>query len=139
MKTLFETEVTATGGREGQAKSKDGHLQVKLAFPPELGGPKDSTATNPEQLFAAGYAACFESALRLVARNKKVTFTATSVTARVSLLGTPEGGFKLAVGLRASIPGVDPATAQGLVEEAHKICPYSNATRGNIDVSVEAV
>jgi osmotically inducible protein OsmC len=136
MKTLYSASVTAVGGRDGSAKSSDGRLQVALSMPKELGGAGVAGATNPEQLFAAGYAACFESAIRHVARGQKVAVAAESaVTADVSLIPAPTG-FALTVALRVKLPGLDPQTARKLVDEAHKICPYSNATRGNIDVAL---
>lgn len=135
MKTLYSTSATAIGGREGSVKTADGRLNVKLAMPKELGGTGAEGATNPEQLFAAGYSACFESAIRHVARGRKVSIETASVTATVSLIPAPTG-FALTVKLEADVTGPDRATAQSLVEEAHRICPYSNATRGNIDVGV---
>lgn len=135
MKTLYSTSVTSTGGRDGRARSADGRLDVALSMPKELGGAGTPGATNPEQLFAAGYSACFESAIRHVARGRKVTVTEAHVTAEVSLIPAPTG-FALTVSLSAKLPGMDPILGQELITEAHKICPYSNATRGNIDVQV---
>lgn len=134
-KVLYTTSVTTTGGRDGVAKSEDGRLEVKLSMPKELGGAGAVGATNPEQLFAAGYSACFESAIRHVARNKKVTVNTAHVTASVSLLPAPTG-FALAVALKVSLPELSHDVAQSLVDEAHRICPYSNATRGNIPVEI---
>lgn len=136
VQVLYTAEATAVGGREGHIKSADGVLEAKLALPKQLGGP-GGAATNPEQLFAAGYAACFESAVRFVAREQKVALTETAVTAQVGVGPRAAGGFGLTVALKVALPGVDKAVAEGLVKFAHdNICPYSHATRGNIDVSV---
>jgi Ohr subfamily peroxiredoxin len=112
-------------------------VDVDVRTPPELGGP--GGATNPEQLFAAGYAACFQSALLLVGRRQKVDTSESTVTARVTLGTIEAGAFNLAVALEVHIPGVDVETARGLVEGAHAVCPYSNATRGNVEVELSAV
>ena len=134
-KILFETEMTATGGREGRANSPDGNFDLTLSLPKELGGP-GGNCTNPEQLFAAGYAACFLGAVKLVARQSKVAITdETTVTAIVGMGPIPTG-YALAVELKVSLPGVERATAQEIVEGAHQRCPYSNATRGNVDVKL---
>ncbi len=135
MKILYRTEATATGGRDGRAASKDGHLQVKLSTPKELGG-QGGEATNPEQLFAAGYSACFLSALKYVAGQAKVKLSdEAAVSADVGIGPRDDGqGFGLDVALSISLPGLDKATAEGLVAKAHIVCPYSNATRNNIDV-----
>jgi osmotically inducible protein OsmC len=135
MPALYSTKARAVGGREGHAESDDGLLKVDLAIPKELGG--KGGATNPEQLFAAGYAACFESALRHIARNQKLPLKGAAVTASVSL-NQGVGGFVLGVELEAEIEGLDQDTADILVAAAHKVCPYSNATRGNIDVKLSA-
>jgi Ohr subfamily peroxiredoxin len=136
MKTLYEAEATATGeGRSGHSRSSDGVLDVALAIPQELGGP--GGATNPEQLFAAGYAACFHSALQTVARRDRIEPGASTVTARVRLGTTADRGFGLAVTLRVELPDVHRDVAQGLVDKAHQVCPYSNATRGNVEVALE--
>lgn len=132
MDIMYKAVVTVTGGRDGQAQSDDGLLQTKLAAPKALGGKGD--ATNPEQLFAAGYAACFIGALKFVAGQQKQSLpTDTSLRAEVGL-GKVEGGFGLDVDLFVSLPGFSQEQATQLVEAAHKVCPYSNATRGNIDV-----
>ncbi|SKC70774.1 organic hydroperoxide resistance protein [Krasilnikoviella flava] len=137
MSAIYTAVATATGeGRDGRSRTDDGLLDVDLAIPKEMGGA--GGATNPEQLFAAGYAACFHSALKLVARRQKAPLTDSAVVAEVSLLPTDEGGFRLAVALHAELGGVDQATADALVAAAHQVCPYSNATRGNVDVSVDA-
>ena len=135
MKTLYTAEALATGeGRDGQARSADGRLDLQLAIPKEMGGNGDGT--NPEQLFAIGYAACFHSALRLVARQEKADVSDSTVGSRVSIGTLDNGGFGLAVELEVTLPNVDHATAQALAEKAHRVCPYSNATRGNIDVTL---
>ena len=126
-----------TGGREGTARSDDGLLDVKLAPPPGLGG--KGGATNPEQLFAAGYSACFIGALKFVAGQKKVAVPAdTTVDAEVDI-GPIPNGFGIAARLNVSLPGLDRAVAQDLIDAAHIVCPYSNATRGNIDVTLKLV
>lgn len=135
MKTLYTAEALATGeGRDGHGRSSDGRLDFDLAIPKEMGG--SGNGTNPEQLFAVGYAACFHSALRLVARQAKVDVTDSTVGARVSLGQLDNGGFGLAVELEVALPNVDEKTAQEIADKAHQVCPYSNATRGNIDVTV---
>ena len=134
-KVLYTATATARGGRDGEAVSDDGNLRVKLGKPREMGG-QGGDATNPEQLFAAGYAACFLSALKLVAGKKKVAVSdAASVKAEVSI-GPVGEGFGLAAKLTVSLPGVDKATAEELAATAHKVCPYSNATRNNITVDI---
>jgi Ohr subfamily peroxiredoxin len=136
MAVLYTAEVTATGdGRDGHVTSTDGTIDVDVAVPKEMGGA--GGATNPEQLFAAGYAACFHSALRLVARRAKATVDGSEVNARVGIGPNGSGGFGLDVTLTVTLPGVDPATARQLLDAAHQVCPYSNATRGNIDVKLE--
>lgn len=138
MKKLYTASATSTGGRDGRATSNDNVLDVKLAMPKELGG-AGGAATNPEQLFAAGYSACFENAVRHVARQKNVAVSASHVTANVDLYAHPSGGFVLGVQLKVSLPGIASDVAQNLVTAAHAVCPYSNATRNNIEVSVELV
>ena len=136
MRILYEAEATATGeGRAGHARSSDGVLDVELSVPAGLGGP-GGAGTNPEQLFAAGYAACFHSALKLVARGRKVPADGSTVTARVGIGPSGKGSFGLTVALDVALPGVDHETARALVERAHHVCPYSNATRGNVDVTL---
>ena len=135
MKTLYTAEALTTGdGRDGHARSSDGRLDLELAIPKEMGGSGDGT--NPEQLFAIGYAACFHSALRLVARQDKANVSDSAVGARVSLGQIDNGDFGLAVELEVTLPHVDPDTARQLTERAHQVCPYSNATRGNVDVKL---
>jgi lipoyl-dependent peroxiredoxin len=138
MDTLYTAEATSWGGREGRAASSDGVIDVQLAIPKSMGGP-GGEATNPEQLFAVGYAACFHSALKLVARQAKVDVSESAVTARVSIGRDDTGGFGLAVELEAELPDVEHAVAEDLVAQAHQVCPYSKATRGNIAVSLTVV
>lgn len=137
MNVLYTAEATAWGGREGRTATTDGVLDVQLAVPKELGGPGE--ATNPEQLFAAGYASCFHSALKLVGRRAKVDVDESAVTARVGLGMNESGGFTLEVALEAELPDVDRPVAEDLVAKAHRVCPYSNATRGNIEVTLSVV
>ena len=137
MKTLYEAEATSTGdGRNGRARTSDGILDVDLAMPVAMGGSGD--ATNPEQLFAAGYAACFHSALLTVARRLRLDLGDSHVTAKVALGSTEQRAYQLAVQLTAHLPTVDEVVAQELIEAAHQLCPYSQATRGNIDVVLDA-
>ena len=135
MKTLYTAEALATGeGRDGHGRTSDGRLDLDLATPTELGG--SGNGANPEQLFAVGYAACFHSALRLVARQEKADVSDSAVGARVSLGQIDGGGFGLAVELEITLPNLDHDAAQALAEKAHQVCPYSNATRGNIEVTL---
>lgn len=135
-KPLYTAVATSHGGRDGRVKSSDGILDLDVKTPKELGGP-GGRATNPEQLFAAGYAACFEGALRLVGRlQKKNVPDATSITNHVTLNKTDAGGYAISVELHASLPGVARAEAEALVQAAHQVCPYSVATRGNIEVKL---
>lgn len=137
MHAVYTAVATATGdGRNGRTRSSDGLVEHDLATPTEMGGP--GGATNPEQLFAAGYAACFHSALKMVAGMRKVAISDSAVTAEVGIGRLDTGGFGLTVALHAEIGGVDQATADELVAAAHQVCPYSNATRGNVDVTLEA-
>ncbi len=136
MKVLYTTTATAKGGRDGHVESMDGRLKVNLSMPKELGGPGKEGATNPEQLFGAGYAACFESAIRHIARLEKATIPELTVESEVGLIPAPTG-FALTVTLRPHFTGVDTALAQSLVEKAHQVCPYSNALKGNVDVKIE--
>src|SRR6202008_1616206 len=134
MKTLYSTKVTPTGGRHGHIRSEDGLLDLKLALPRQLGGKGD--ATNPEQLFAGGYAACFQNALLRLSRETGLRFADPDgeVTAEVAIRRNDAGTFVLSAALAITIAGVDQKKAEDLVESAHKICPYSNAIRGNVDV-----
>jgi Ohr subfamily peroxiredoxin len=137
-RVLYTAEATVTGGRiAGHGRTDDGGLDVQLRMPTEMGG--DGGGTNPEQLFAVGFAACFESALGVVARRERVETGDASIDSRVSLLPTEDRGFKLAVELDVTLPQVeDPEQAVRIAAAAHQVCPYSNATRGNIDVKVTA-
>lgn len=138
MNSLYTAKATSSGAaRNGHVASSDGVLELDLSIPKEMGG-AGGAGTNPEQLFAAGYAACFHSALQAVARREKLKLADTSVTAEVSI-GKQGEGFGLAVELVVSLPGVEEETGQKLVEAAHQMCPYSNATRGNIDVALRVV
>jgi Ohr subfamily peroxiredoxin len=137
-KVLYTARATAEGGREGHTATDDGKLDVKLSPPPELGGPADGAGTNPEQLFAAGYSSCFHSALKLVARRMKLDGDDSTVTAAVGI-GPAEGmvGYGLQVELTVALPKVpDREQAQQLVDTAHQVCPYSNAIRDNVDVTL---
>jgi len=137
-KVIYTAEATVTGGRaEGHGRTSDGALEVDIRLPTEVGGP--GGGTNPEQLFAVGYASCFESALQTVARRAKAEVDDVSVDSKVELVPNSERGFDLAVALDVTLPSVDDtAQAVELVEQAHKVCPYSNATRGNIEVRLTA-
>ena len=136
MPTLYTTEALSTGdGRNGEVRSVDGVLDELLAVPKEMGGP-GGDRTNPEQLFAAGYAACFHNGLRLIAGEQGVQVGASTVRSEVSLLTRDAGGFTLAVTLTAHLPGLEQSTAEQLVKATHEVCPYSNATRGNIEVAL---
>jgi osmotically inducible protein OsmC len=133
-KVVYRAEATSTGGRDGRTQSSDNKLEAKLAVPPEMGGNGDGT--NPEQLFAAGYSACFVGAMRFVAGKDKVTLPAdTRITGKVGIGPIPQG-FGIEVELVITVPGMDRAAATALVEKAHQVCPYSNATRGNIEVKL---
>jgi Ohr subfamily peroxiredoxin len=138
IEAIYTAESTATGGgRDGRVKSSDGRLDLETRPPKALGGNGDGT--NPEQLFSAGYAACFLSALRLVAGRAKVPLPeASDVTVRIGLGRTAEGGFGLTGDVLASLPGLEQKDADELVDKAHHVCPYSNAIRGNVDVGVSA-
>ena len=138
MDALYSAEALAQGaGRDGSVALKDGSLQFDLAVPREMGG--SGNGANPEQLFAAGYAACFHSALQMVARQQKVSLGDSAVGARVQIGSNGEGGFGLAVQLEVVVPELDHDKAQELADAAHQVCPYSNATRGNIEVTVTVV
>ncbi|GIE28224.1 organic hydroperoxide resistance protein [Actinoplanes italicus] len=136
MNALYTASATATGdGRNGHVRSTDGVLDFDLAVPKELGG-AGGALTNPEQLFAAGYAACFHSALKRVASSQKLTLTDTAITVDVGIGPLPTGGFGLTVAIEAELPGLDETTAKAVLDAAHQLCPYSNATRGNVDVQL---
>ena len=138
VKVLYTAEATATGGRAGHAASSDGRLDVDLSVPTEIGG-DGGPGTNPEQLFAAGYAACFQGAMGVVARRENLSLDGSTVTARVGL-GPMGNAFGIAVELNVHLPAIeDPAVAEDLVAKAHEVCPYSNATRDNVDVKLSLV
>ncbi|MFD5031323.1 organic hydroperoxide resistance protein [Streptomyces sp. NPDC058220] len=134
---IYTAVATAENGRDGRVSSDDGKLDVVVNPPKEMGG--SGAGTNPEQLFAAGYSACFQGALGVVARQAKADISGSTVTAKVGFGKSEAGGFGLEVELSASIPNVDAATAKELLEKAHQVCPYSNATRGNIKVELSVV
>ena len=137
-KVLYTAHATSTGGREGSSKSSDGALEVRLSTPKELGG-AGGPGTNPEQLFAAGYSACFIGAMKAVAGKMKLAIPAdVSIAADVGIGPIPTG-FGIQATLNISLPGIDRETAEKLVAAAHQVCPYSNATRGNIDVTLNIV
>ncbi len=138
MQTIYTAVALATGdGRNGHAESEDGILDLDLRVPKEMGGP--GGASNPEQLFAAGYAACFHSALKLVAAQDKLDVTGTEVSASVGIGVLDSGGFGLEVELDVRVPNLERSAAEALVARAHEVCPYSNATRGNVDVTLTVV
>ncbi|MFC4150206.1 organic hydroperoxide resistance protein [Micromonospora mangrovi] len=135
MQVLYTASAQATGdGRDGHVRTSDGTLDLDLAIPKEMGGA--GGAANPEQLFAAGYAACFHSALRLVARKAKADVSGSVVDAQVGIGPNGSGGFGLTVALVVDLPGIERTAAEQLVAQAHQVCPYSNATRGNIEVAL---
>jgi Ohr subfamily peroxiredoxin len=135
MEIAYTASALSTGdGRNGHVSTSDGLLDVDLAIPKEMGGP--GGGLNPEQLFAAGYAACFHSALRGIARSQKLDLVDDSVTSEVGIGSNGAGGYGLAVTLRVELPGLEQPQADALVEAAHQVCPYSNATRGNVDVQL---
>jgi Ohr subfamily peroxiredoxin len=137
-KAVYRAQATATGGRDGRAVSSDGVLDVKLSVPKEMGGAGEK-GTNPEQLFAAGYSACFLGAMKFVAGRDKIKIPADiSITGLIGI-GPIPNGFGIEAELKISLPGMDPAEAKKLVDAAHIVCPYSNATRGNINVTLTIV
>jgi lipoyl-dependent peroxiredoxin len=138
MEVLYTAEATATGGRQGKVRSSDGVLDLALAIPVRPDGGADGH-TNPEQLFAAGYAACFQSALMTVARRESTSLGETTVTGRVSLGRDDQGGFGIQVELLVSAPQLERERAEDLVAKAHQVCPYSKATRGNVEVTLTVV
>jgi len=137
MNILYKTSAVSTGGRDGKVKVENSSLEFEMALPAELGGAKKIGA-NPEQLFAAGYATCFGSAVQHVLREKKLAIPVPTIHLEVGIGRNETNGFALAVGIVVVFKDVDQATADSLVKEAHQVCPYSNATRGNIEVSVLA-
>lgn len=139
VEVLYTTKARATGGRDGSAQTLSGSFNVKLATPKELGG-AGGEGNNPEELFAAGYAACFLGAMKFVAGQEEISLPSdTAITSTVGIGPRSEGGFGLEIALEASVPGMDVATAESLVAKAHEVCPYSNATRNNIDVKLSVV
>jgi Ohr subfamily peroxiredoxin len=135
MEPLHTSIVTAKGGREGFVKAEKGVIDLPLTMPRSLGGKGEGAGTNPEELFAAGYAACFESALRLVARRKRIELGDVAVTAEVAI-GKDGQGFALAARLRGRLPGMERRAAEELMREAHEVCPYSKATRGQLPIEL---
>jgi Ohr subfamily peroxiredoxin len=133
-KIMYVAEATAHGGRDGYVTSQDGQLELRVAMPPALGG--DGNGTNPEQLFAAGYSSCFHNALVMVGRRSGFDLSGSTVAAKVGIGPNKLRGYGLAVALSVSLPVVDQDLAAKLVDEAHEVCPYSNATRGNIEVTI---
>ncbi|MCY7316258.1 MAG: organic hydroperoxide resistance protein [Rubrivivax sp.] len=141
-KALYTAHATSTGGRTGNTEAPDGMLKMPLVTPKELGGPGGTGGTNPEQLFAAGYSACFIGAMKAVAARQKITLPGeVSIKADVAIgpMTGKEGAFGVAVAMAISVPGMDKVAAEKLVADAHEVCPYSNATRGNIDVVLSVV
>ncbi|WP_298986991.1 organic hydroperoxide resistance protein [uncultured Roseibium sp.] len=139
VEVLYETRARATGGRDGSAKTLSGSFEVKLATPKELGG-AGGKGNNPEELFAAGYAACFIGAMKFVGGQDRITIPAeTAITSTVGIGPRSEGGFGLEVALEISLPGLERQVAEDLVAKAHQVCPYSNATRNNIEVKLTVV
>ncbi len=136
-KILYTAHATATGGRDGQAKTNDGKLSVTLTPPKEMGG--TGTGVNPEQLFAIGYSACFLGAIKFVAGQQKIAVPGDAAIEGVVSIGTIPQGFGIQAELKISLPGMDKTAAQALVDKAHQVCPYSNATRGNIEVKLTLV
>jgi lipoyl-dependent peroxiredoxin len=135
---LYTAEATVTGGRRGTCTTRAGGLQLTLRVPEQLGGP-GGEGTDPEELFAAGYGACFQSALGVVARRRRIRLPDSSIRTRVSVDRTDDGLWMLSAELVVSLPGLDPALAEELVAEAHQVCPYSRATRGNMPVTTRVV
>lgn len=139
MKVLYTAHAIADGGRDGAVKSSDGMIDVKLNKPKALGGSEGPGTTNPEQLFASGYSACFAGAIGFVAGQKKIALQGIFVTAHVDIGMLDAGGLGLGAQLDVRLPGIDRATAEGLVEAAHQVCPYSKATRNNIEVKLSVI
>jgi osmotically inducible protein OsmC len=133
--TLYSATATAWGGREGRVESSDGRVGLDLSVPKSLGG-DDGPGTNPEQMFASGYAACFHSALKAIARAQKVDVTDSAVSVTIGMVGNLSEGIDLTARIEAELPGVDPTTARALLDAAHQGCPYSRATKGNIESEV---
>jgi Ohr subfamily peroxiredoxin len=137
MEILYTAEATAWGGRDGRGASSDGNLDVQLVRPKEMGG-KEGPGTNPEQLFAVGYAGCFHSALKLVAKQQGLDVSESAITTRVGLGRGDNGAFGLKVDIVGELPGLSKEQAEKLLHDAHQVCPYSNATRGNVEVTLTA-
>jgi len=133
---LYTAVATVVSGREGFGETSDGNVKVNFSLPKEMNGPGKDGTTNPEQLFALGYASCFGQALRAITAKEHVKVGEVKVTSHVTIGKTDAGGFALGAELHCHLPGVDPAAAEKLVEAAHQLCPYSNATRGNIEVKL---
>jgi osmotically inducible protein OsmC len=136
MKILYTAKVTAKGGRRGSLESPDKRFRMAVRPPPSMGGDKHDSGTNPEELFAGAYGACFFTALENAARSARIPIKNSSLTTLVNLKETSEGGYALGVELRANLPGVDRVTAEKLLEQAHRTCPYSKALRGNAEVKL---
>ena len=136
IEALYTAQATATGGRNGKVVSSDGVLEIEVRTPKEMGG-SGGAYSNPEQLFAAGYSACFDSALSHVIRAEKIKTGVTTVTAQVGIGKNDSGGFGLVITLEANVPDVEQSVAEELVAKAHTVCPYSNATRGNVEVTLK--
>jgi lipoyl-dependent peroxiredoxin len=139
MRVIYTAEAHVDGGRQGHARSSDGRLDVNLTAPPESGGDPAVPGTNPEQMFAAGYGACFLGAVEVVARRLRVEVSEPRADVKVSLVARSDRTYGLAVELIIGIAGVDRETTQKILEEAHRTCPYSNATRGNVEVTLTAL
>jgi osmotically inducible protein OsmC len=137
MKILYKTSSISTGGRDGRVKVENSPLEFEMALPKEMGGTKPN-GVNPEQLFAAGYSACFGSAVQHVLRAKRLSIPVPTIHVTVGIGSNESNGFSLSVDILVCFKGIDQATAESLAQEAHQVCPYSNATRGNIDVTVSA-
>ena len=135
---MYTSTVKIIGGREGKVISSDGHLDINLSKPKELGGP-GGNGTNPEQLFAAGYGACFDGAINVAARNKRIKIGTTELNTSVTIHKDDETGFYLSVVMKAHIPGVSVEVAKELIQDAHQICPYSKSIRGNVEVELKVV
>lgn len=138
-KVIYTAHALARGGRDGRAITSDGKLNIKMEKPREMGGAAEPDGFNPEQLFAMGYSACFLGALQHAAKQEKIQFPDNAAINGHVSIGTVPGGFGLSVELKITIPNMDPKKAQALIEKAHRICPYSNATRDNIDVTLKLV
>jgi Ohr subfamily peroxiredoxin len=139
MNTLYSAQATAVGGRDGHVETSDGLLKLDMSIPKSMGGPGRQGTTNPEQLFAMGYAACFGGAVGFVAKQKKLAVGEIAVTADVHIGQVQPAGLGLGVALAVKVPGLSRADAEALVAEAHQVCPYSKATRGNIEVTLRVV